>query len=149
LKGPFRVHGRRYWFVVCIDDYSRYLLLAEQFGHEPTTREVITLLERLGMKPKSILSDNGAQFKEQWKKWCREHGTEPLFAHPYYPQDKGKVERAIRNLNQEFVHHLRRFPEWLNGKVGEYREWFNHSRYHRGINGFPAELYECSVGKFT
>jgi hypothetical protein len=28
-KGPYSVRGRRYWFFVCIDDYSRYLLIAE------------------------------------------------------------------------------------------------------------------------
>jgi transposase InsO family protein len=149
LKGPFSVHGVKYWFLVCIDDYSRYLLTAEQFGHCPSTAEITGAIERLGIKPKAILSDNGAQFRDMWESWCREHGIKPLFAHPYYPQDKGKVERTIRNLNQEFVHHLRRFPDWLDGKVDEYREWFNHSRFHRGINGFPAELYKCQVGNLT
>ncbi len=28
LKGPFSVHGKKHWFLVCIDDYSRYLVLA-------------------------------------------------------------------------------------------------------------------------
>ncbi len=88
LKGPFTVHGQKYWFLVCIDNYSRYLILAEQFDHKPTTREVTMLIENQDRKPKSILSDNGSQFKEQWKGWCREQGIQPLFAHPYYPQDK-------------------------------------------------------------
>jgi transposase InsO family protein len=149
LKGPFRVHGKKYWFLVCIDDYSRYLIIAEQFDHEPTTDEVTELLEGIGNKPKSILSDNGSQFKKRWERWCKEHKIEPLLAHPYYPQDKGKIERCIRNLNQEFVHHLRKFPDWLNGKINEYREWFNHSRFHRGINAIPAKLYECNLGNLT
>jgi transposase InsO family protein len=146
LKGPFTVHGRKYWFVVCIDDYSRYLLLSEQLDHDPTTKEVAALLQRLGRKPEVILSDRGPQFKENWKDWCRDNGIRPEFAHPRYPQDKGKVERTIRNLNQEFVHHLRRFPGWLDGKVDEYREWFNNSRFHRGVNAFPAELYGVTLG---
>jgi len=70
-----------------------------------------------------------------------------LFAHPYYPQDKGKVERMIRNLNQEFVHLLRKFPGWLDGKIHEYRDWFNNDRFHRRINGFPARLYRVSSWK--
>lgn len=63
------------------------------------------------------------------------------FAHPYYLQDKGNVERVIRNLNQEFVCHLRRLPEWLNGKIEEFMECYNNSRFHREINDLPARLY--------
>jgi len=149
LKGPYTVQGRKYWFLVCIDDYSRYLLLFEQFGSCPSTGDITPWLEKLGRKPAGILSDNGGHFREIWKEWCRENGIEPHFAHPCYPQDKGKVERAIRNVSEEFVYHLRRFPSWLGGERKEYREWFNHSRFHRGIKGFPAELYQCSVGNFT
>ena len=149
IKGPYTVHGKKYWFLVCIDDYSRYLLLSGQFDHDPTTKEVTGLLDNLKTRPENILSDNGSQFKGQWERWCRDSGIKPLFAHPYYPQDKGKVERAIQNLNREFVYQLRRFPEWLNGKIDEYREWFNHSRFHRGINTVPVQLYECNVGNLT
>ncbi len=145
IKGPFTVHGRKYWFVVCIDDYSRFLLLAEQFDHCPKTKEITALLEKMDKKPESILSDNGSQFQEHWKRWCRGSGIKPLFAHPYYPQDKGKVERAIRNLNQEFVYHLRRFPEWLNGRIAEFREWYNNSRFHHGIKDIPAKVYGVTL----
>lgn len=148
LKGPYTVQGKKHWFLVCLDDYSRYLTLSEQFDHEPTTREITILLERLNVKPEHILSDHGVQFKEQWKRWCKEHDIKPLFAHPYYPQDKGKVERAIRNLNEEFVHLLRKFPEWLKGKLSKYRDWFNNKRYHRGVNDYPARLF-WEVRKFT
>lgn len=149
IKGPFTVHGKKYWFLVCIDDYSRFLVIAEQFEHELTTREITALLEKQHNKPKAILSDHGTQFQEQWKKWCKEHGIEPHFAHSSYPQDKGKVERCIQNLNREFVYQLRKFPNWLKGKVQEYKEWYNNSRFHRGVNAMPAELYECNVGNFT
>jgi len=144
IKGPYTVRGKKHWFVVCIDDYSRFLLLAEQFDYCPKTKDITALLERLERKPESILSDNGSQFHEGWKRWCREQGIKPLFAHPYYPQDKGKVERMIRNLNQEFVYHLRRFPEWLEGRIAEFREWYNHSRFHWGIKDIPARLYGVS-----
>lgn len=149
FKGPFTVHGKKYWFLICIDDYSRFLVVAEQFNHEPRTKEVTALLEKQKRLPKAILSDHGQQFKEKWKKWCRQHGIEPHFAHPSYPQDKGKVERCIQNLNREFVNHLRKFPCWLKGKLHEYKEWFNYARFHRGINTFPGELYECNVKKLT
>jgi IS30 family transposase len=142
FKGPFSVGGKKYWFLVCIDDYSRFIVCAQQFDHELTTAQTTAVLEKQKRLPKAILSDHGSQFKEQWKNWCSEHGVEAHFAHPSYPQDKGKVERCIQNLNREFVNHLRKFPEWLKGKVSEYREWFNHSRFHRGVKAFPADLYK-------
>jgi transposase InsO family protein len=140
VKGPFWLHGQKYWFPVCVDDYSRYLLIFEQLDHEPTTDELTERLERLRRKPEKILTDNGNQFKEKWKQWCGNNGIEPLFAHPYYPQDKGKVERTIRNLVEEFINLLRKFPDWLGSRL-KYIMWYNRHRFHRGINTQPAKLY--------
>jgi len=141
-KGPVRIQGKKYWFIICIDDYSRYLLLSEQLGHAPTIKEIAKMLKPLVKKysPKKILTDNNP-FKEEWDNWCKENGIESLHAHPYYPQDKGKVERAIRNVAEEFIYLIKKFPEWLNGKIKEYIWWFNNKRFHRGINNYPARLY--------
>jgi hypothetical protein len=40
FKGPFSVQGKKYWFLVCIDDYSRFIA-AEQFDYELTTPETV------------------------------------------------------------------------------------------------------------
>jgi hypothetical protein len=71
------------------------------------------------------------------------------FAHPSYPQDKGKVEQCIQNLSGEFVNHLSKYPEWLKGKIGDYRDWFNNSRFRRGFKFFPAMLYKYNVRNLT
>lgn len=149
FRGPFSVQGKKWWFLVCIDDFSRFIVAVEQFDHELTTAETVDVLEKVGRLPKAILSDHGSQFKEQWKSWCSGRGVEAHFAHPSYPQDKGKVERCVQNLNREFVNQLRRFPEWLKGALVEYRDWFNHFRFHRGVKTFPATLYECNVRNLT
>lgn len=141
FKGPFTIQGKKYYFLICIDDYSRYMLIAKQFDHVPTTRETTDALDKLGRYPKNILSDNGAQFKREWETWCLSNGINPLFAHPYYPQDKGKVERCIRTISEEFISIIVKFPKWLNGVIGKYAEWYNEKRFHRGINNYPAKLY--------
>lgn len=146
IKGPFRVEGEKFYIVVCVDDYSRYLILCELFSECPTTNAIKHLLSeyirKTGRRPEKILTDRGAQFQEQWIEWCsdKERKIEPLFAHPYYPQDKGKVERTIRNIADEFVKLLKKFPEWL-GKLSEYAEWYNKKRLHRGVLEYPARLY--------
>jgi len=138
----FRLEGKKYYVFVVIDDYSRYILSLKLFEHCPTTKELTFILQRLSVKPKKILSDNGGQFQGQWKDWCKKNKIESLFAHPYYPQDKGKVERTIRNLAEEFVNLLQKFTHWLNKKcLEQYRIWFNRDRYHRGIKDFPENLY--------
>lgn len=147
VKGPFTVQGQKYWFVVCVDDYSRYLLTAEQFDHDPATEDMKNVLKPLFgcRKPEKILTDNGKQFKESWKDFLEKHDIEPLFAHPYYPQDKGKVERTIRNVAEEFVNLLKKFPRWLGGQIKEYQDWYNTKRLHLGIGTQPAKLYNPSL----
>jgi len=142
IKGPFKVEGIKYYFVICIDDYSRYLLLAEQLDHSPSVEEICKLLEPLikKHKPMKILTDNNP-FREEWNEWCKYNKIEALHAHPYYPQDKGKVERTIRNVAEEFVYLLKKFPGWLDGKIKHYQRWYNEKRFHRGVNAYPYELY--------
>jgi len=142
LKGPFTVQGKKYWFLICIDDYSRYIVAAEQFNHMPNIPEILTTIQSAidRFHPENILTDNNP-FKEGWKQLLAKQGITALFAHPYYPQDKGKVERCIRNLSKEFVKLLLKFPHWLAGKLQEWVNWYNNKRYHRGIKGYPAKLF--------
>lgn len=141
-KGPFTLQGKKYWFVICIDDYSRFIVMAKQLEHDPSSDDVAKMLESYieQYKPENILTDN-KPFRESWDEWCRSKGVEPLHAHPYYPQDKGKVERSIRNVSEEFIYLTRKFPQWIKGKLQEYVEWHNRNRFHRGINDFPARLF--------
>lgn len=137
----FKFEGKKYYIFVVIDDYSRYILALKLFKHCPTTKELTSVLQKLNVNPGKILSDNGGQFRDQWKFWCRNSGIKAIFAHPYYPRDKGKVERTIRNLAEEFVNLLSRFKHWIHGKLEKWRVWFNDKRYHRGIKGYPSNLY--------
>ena len=137
----FKFEGKKYFIFVVIDDYSRFILCLKLFDHCPTTDELTSVLQKLNVKPKNILSDNGGQFRKLWRNWCFENKINPLFAHPYYPQDKGKVERTIRNLAEEFVNLLSKFRNWIYGKLEDWRIWFNEKKYHRGIKDYPSNIY--------
>jgi len=139
----FKFEGKKYYFVVCIDDYSRNLLCLQLFDHALTIKEICQTIIPLVEKyhPEKILTDNNP-FKDNWKIWCKEQGIEPIFAHPYYPQDKGKVERAIRNIAEELVNLIMIFHKLLNGEeIIKWIKWFNEKRYHRGVKDYPANLY--------
>jgi transposase InsO family protein len=139
----FKFEGKKYYFVVCIDDYSRYLLCAKLFDHAPNIPEIsqtiLPLVEKY--KPMKILTDNNP-FKNSWKLWCNEQGIEPIFAHLYYPQDKGKVERTNRNIGEELINIIIIFHKLLNNEeIESWIKWFNEKRKNLGIKDYPANLY--------
>jgi len=61
------VHGKKCRFLVCIDDYSRFLVMAEHFSHEPKTMEVTALLGRQKTLPKVILSNPASSSRSNGK----------------------------------------------------------------------------------
>ena len=111
------------------------------FDHSPNIPEIREAIKNLIGKhhPEKILTDNNP-FQNSWKEWCESVSVEAIFAHPYYPQDKGKVERTIRNITEELITHLSHFAMFFD-KFEEYRNWFNKKRYHRGVKDYPANLY--------
>jgi len=73
---------------------------------------------------------------------CKEQKVEAIFAHPYYPQDKGKVERTNRNIAEELVNLILIFHKILNEEeIEKWRKWFNEERFNNGIKDYPANLY--------
>jgi len=139
----FKFNGKKYELLVCIDDYSRFLLLLHLFDHSPTIEEIGNAMKELVEKyrPEKILTDNNP-FQNSWREWCKENNTEALFAHPYYPQDKGKIERAIRNVAEELINLIMIFRHLVNkSEIYLWINWFNEKRFHRGIKDFPANLY--------
>ena len=139
----FKFDGKKYYFVVCIDDYSRYLLCLQLFDHAPNIPEICQTIAPLVEKyhPKKILTDN-SPFKDNWRIWCNEQEIEAVFAHPYYPQDKGKVERTNRNIAEELINIITIFNKLLNGQeILSWIKWFNEKRKNLGIKDYPANLY--------
>ena len=113
------------------------------FDHSPTIKEIGQTIEPLVNKyhPEKILTDNNP-FKDSWRKWCEERGIEPIFAHPYYPQDKGKVERTNRNIAEELINIITIFHKLLNGEeIFGWVKWFNEKRFSYGVKNYPVNLY--------
>ncbi|MDH7517676.1 MAG: hypothetical protein QHH19_04970, partial [Candidatus Thermoplasmatota archaeon] len=87
------------------------------------------------------LCDNGSQFKSHdLKQWCKVNKVKYEPAPPNYPEAKGKVERAIRNLKEEYL-VLDKVFDNASLLLFEYIEWFNNVRYSLGVEGTPASFY--------
>ena len=144
IKGPFLLNGERFKALVILDDYSRYLLSAGLFKSVTTEiviQELNNCIETYS-EPNSILSDNGSQFRDQFENRCNQdkRQIEVVHAPPFYPQCKGKIERCIRNFNEEFI-RLDKVFENPQALLEEYQDWYNNERYHLGINDCPANIF--------
>lgn len=144
IKGPFLLNGERFKALVILDDYSRYLLSAGLFKSittEVVTKQLNHCIETYS-EPNSILSDNGPQFREQFENWCNQEDRqiEVVHAPPFYPQCKGKIERCIRNFNEEYI-RLDKVFENPQALLNEYQDWYNNERYHLGINDCPSNIF--------
>jgi hypothetical protein len=61
-----------------------------------------------------------------------------------------KASRAVHSkFELTVVNHLRMFPEWFEGKLSGYGDWFKDARFQRGVKAFSASLYKCNVRKLT
>lgn len=144
IKGPFLLDGERINAFLILDDYSRFLVSVHLFKSITTDVVVQELNQCIEMynEPNKILSDNGPQFREQFTEWCNQSGRDIEVVHspPYYPQAKGKVERCIRNFNEEYI-RLDKVFEDTSTLLEEYKEWYNNKRYHLGINDCPVNVY--------
>jgi len=142
IRGPFTIDGKRMHALVVIDDYSRFRISCKLFTRietEDVIRELSECFNRYGI-PAKILVDQGTQFKYTFKKWCKDNNIEVVYAPVHYPQAKGKVERDIRNFNEEFLVLGKVFDNHAS-LLKEYNEWNNYSRYKLGIEDYPANLY--------
>lgn len=146
IRGPIRIGNIRGGVLVILDDYSRYLVWCK-FYRTITTETVISalhyIIETKKRQPQTILVDNGPQFRETFKKACKEIEIEVIHAPPHYPQCKGKVERVIRTFNEEFLRVCNIFDDSIE-LMPEFQTWYNDSRYNMGISDYPSELYNNS-----
>jgi len=144
IKGPFLIDGKRLNALLILDDYSRFIVSVQLFKSITTDVVTQTLDHCISTynSPGKILADNGPQFRENFEKWCSEpqRKIDVVHAPPFYPQCKGKIERCIRNFNEEYI-RLDRVFEDISAFVGEYQEWYNNERFNSGISDIPVNLY--------
>jgi transposase InsO family protein len=144
IKGPFRINGKRMNALLILDDYSRFLVSVQLFSSiktEDVTRVLNHCISTYDC-PGKILADNGPQFRDTFDEWCTKskRGIEVVHAPPFYPQCKGKIERCIRNFNEEYI-RLDSVFEDIPSFISDYQDWYNTERYNAGVHDIPQNLY--------
>lgn len=143
-------HLRQLYLIALLDDCSRFAVAAEYFRTQKginifkILRDAITAYGR----PKQILADNGAQFRNaigelgtKYSKLLESLDIKPIFAKPYHPQTKGKVERWFGTVNSMFLiegrHYVEKNPQCsladFNKKLKKWVVWYNKEKPHRAL----------------
>jgi len=137
---------RKSYLFAFIDDHSR-LIPHAQFYLRETVDSVqdclMQALEKRGL-PRRLYVDNGPAFRSQRLSYaCASLGIALLFATPYTPEGKGKIERLFKTLRMQLLPLV---PEScslqeLNRLLTEWVEAEYHQRVHSSTRQTPLERY--------
>ena len=109
-------------------------------------------------RPNEILADNGTQFRNilgdlgtKYSRLLESLGIKPIFAKPYHPQTKGKLERWFGTVKQMFLiearFHVKNNPECtladFNQMLEDWVSWYNTEKPHRNLPNKwpPAKIF--------
>ena len=136
---------------VIIDDHSRLLPYAAYYLRADTEAFLHTLKEAVRRRgvPAKLYTDQGGPFtNDHTRIVCANLGIRLLHAKPYHAWSKGKAERVLFTIQQDFEAGLR-LPgeaahnlEELNTKFSLWLQGVYHTRVHSSTGMTPAERYQ-------
>ncbi|KAL6621206.1 hypothetical protein ACP70R_033638 [Stipagrostis hirtigluma subsp. patula] len=99
---PATPGGRRY-FLLLVDDHSRYMWVVLMSGKGDAAASVrriqATAEAECGRKLRTIRTDNGGEFTStEFARHCEDSGVQRQFTVPYSPQQNGVVERRNQTV---------------------------------------------------
>jgi putative transposase len=140
---------------VIIDDHSRliafgfYALKADTEAFLHALKEAVI---RRGV-PVKLYTDQGGPFICEHARWvCANLGIRLLHARPYHAWSKGKVERLIRTIQDQFeaALHLEgqsvQSLQALNSRFWQWVETAYHQARHSATVQTPLERYRQAIG---
>lgn len=158
FKGEFKTKDGKYCYPLDIlDDHSRFAIRIK--ASDSTENVVIKCFEEAFIEygiPKSVLSDNGAQFAgfkhgyTRFEKWLMCLDILPIHSRVKHPQTQGKIERFHRSMKEEFLkYHTFENAADANASLQEWRYKYNFVRPHEALNlKCPGEVYKPSERQY-
>jgi len=131
-----------------IDDCTRYVPHGEFYFRQnlPCLEDCFRKAVLKGGVPSCTYWDNGAVYQaRQVSLIAARLGIQVIFATPYAPEGKGKVERVFRTIKEQFYPEARRaglttLPE-LNEFFWGWLEGTYHDRIHSELDATPRERW--------
>jgi len=140
----------RTYMVAFIDDATRYIVHAEFYDNQEQT-VVEDCLRKAILKegiPRRLFFDNGAQYKTTWMhRACAVLGIQLIFAAPYSPEAKGKIERFNRTIDSFLAEVALKKPKNLDELNQYFKVWLSECyqiKEHSAINMAPEIAYKSS-----
>lgn len=132
---------RSYRILNIIDDHSRECLCCEvsrSFGGYDVAEALDRLICLYG-KPKTIKSDNGAEFRSRYmEKWSKERGITFEFTSPGKPTENGQIESFNGTMRNEILRGVEfESVREAREELEKWREKYNNERPHSALNYEP------------
>lgn len=142
--------NRRVWMVAFLDDHSRFIVGYGVYASSSgaLVREVLEAAIANFGAPKTVLTDNGPQYKtwhgkSAFTELLERRGIKQIVARPRHPQTLGKIERFWATLWRELLQPaIFQGLEDARRRIGHFIDHYNFQRTHTGIEGLvPADRY--------
>lgn len=152
FKGDFLLgDGSRCYPLDILDDHSRYALKIEAKSAASGVKEsFIRTFKEYGL-PRSVLSDNGAQFAgfrggyTQFERFLMDLDVLPIHGRFFHPQTQGKIERFHRTMKAEALRKPISNLAEADKILQAWRWKYNELRPHSALGmRTPASVYKPS-----
>lgn len=122
-----------------IDIYSRYkdAIIFNQLDQDHAIKALGVMIKRLPFKPVFIQTDNGLEFQEKFRLFCKSRELEHHHIHKHTPNENAVIERSFRTDEEEFYTFQKTKPkdyDELQARLSQWLLWYNGTRPHFGIN---------------
>jgi len=150
--GPYLPIGpngtkKQVFLVSFVDDATR-LVVHGQF-YPLMDQSIIEDAFRQGIQkhgvPQAVYFDNGKQYRTRWmNRTCGKLGVRLLYAKPYSPEGKGKVERLNRTVDSFLAEVRLEKPETLDRLNTLFQVWLEEcyqNKEHSALGKSPLEAF--------